>query len=202
MGRRRYRFFGPFLDTQERWLNSQAQGGWRLVDTGKLRYDFEPCRAGEYQYRMEFVAHRPHETAEDYRAFLEDLGYRVFYKNINLNFSVGKVRYRPWAEPGARLATKATTFDRELLIVEKGEDGTPFELYTTDTDKAKYYTANRNAWLTTASLFLAAALALGLRTGALWGSAVFALLGAVALVPTVRCHRWVRRYKSRAEIQE
>ncbi len=26
------------------------------------------------------------------------MGYKVFYKNINLNYSVGKVRLRPWAE--------------------------------------------------------------------------------------------------------
>ena len=33
------------------------------------------------------------------------------------------VRFRPWAEPGGRIATNATTFNRELLIVEKQADG-------------------------------------------------------------------------------
>ena len=37
----------------------------------------------------------------------------------------GKVRLRPWAEKGGRIATNATTFNRELLIVEKDNDGKP-----------------------------------------------------------------------------
>ena len=53
------------------------------------------------------------------------MGYSVFYKNINLNYSVGKVRWRPWAEIGGRIATNTTTFNRELLIVEKENDGKP-----------------------------------------------------------------------------
>ena len=53
-------------------------------------------------------------NAKDYFKFLEDMGYKVFFKNINLNYSVGKVRYRPWAEKGARIATNGTTFNREL----------------------------------------------------------------------------------------
>ena len=53
-----------------------------------------------------------------------DIPYSI--KNINLNYSVGKVRWRPWAEIGGRIATNTTTFNRELLIVEKENDGKPF----------------------------------------------------------------------------
>ena len=67
------------------------------------------------------------------------MGYSVFYKNINLNYSVGKVRWRPWAEIGGRIATNTTTFNRELLIVEKENDGKPFELHTSYEDRANYY---------------------------------------------------------------
>lgn len=68
---------------------------------------------------MEFIGDKSVERAVDYAGFLGDCGYRVFYKNINLNWSVGKVVARPWAEPVGRLATSETTFNRELLIVEK-----------------------------------------------------------------------------------
>ncbi len=61
------------------------------------------------------------ESSIDYANFLEDMGYKVFFKNINLNYSVGKVRWRPWAERGGRIATNTTTFNREILIVEKSK---------------------------------------------------------------------------------
>ncbi len=75
------------------------------------------------------------------------MGYKVFFKNINLNYSVGKVRWRPWAERGGRIATNTTTFNREILIVEKANDGKPFELHTSYDDKEKYYRNLRNPWL-------------------------------------------------------
>ena len=81
------------------------------------------------------------------------MGYKVFFKNINLNYSVGKVRLRPWAEMGGYIATNATTFNRELLIVEKANDGKPFELHTSYADKEKYYRNLRNPWLFLLLLF-------------------------------------------------
>ena len=82
-------------------------------------YEFEPCAPGQYQYCVEFVGEKSKQGADDYVRFLEDCGYRVFYKNINLNYAVGKVRVRPWANQGGKIATNATTYNRELLIVEK-----------------------------------------------------------------------------------
>ena len=72
---------------------------------------------------------------------------------INLNYSVGKVRWRPWAERGGRIATNTTTFNREILIVEKANDGKPFELHTSYADKEKYYRNLRNPWLFLLLLF-------------------------------------------------
>jgi len=47
-----------------------------------------------------------------------------------------EVRLRPWAEMGGCIATNATTFNRELLIVEKSNDGKPFELHTSYAEEA------------------------------------------------------------------
>ena len=44
--------------------------------------------------------------------------YKVFYKNINLNYSIGKVRWRPFAGKYGRIATSPGNFNKELLIVE------------------------------------------------------------------------------------
>lgn len=45
--------------------------------------------------------------------------YPIFYKNINLNYYVDKGVYRTWAEKGVRISINNTTFNRELLIIEK-----------------------------------------------------------------------------------
>ena len=104
-----------------------------------MLYEFEKCNPDEVTYCVEFIGEKSKENATDYADFLEDMGYKVFFKNINLNYSVGKVRWRPWAERGGRIATNTTTFNREILIVEKTNDGKPFELHTSYDDKEKYY---------------------------------------------------------------
>ena len=100
MSKKRYRFYGGMLSAQEKWLNKMAAKGQRLIRTKKLLYEFEACHPGQYQYRIEFVGHKSKTNAADYRAFLEEMGYKVFDKNINLNYSVGKARFRPWADQG------------------------------------------------------------------------------------------------------
>ena len=122
MSKKCYRFFGGLLNTQEKWLNKMSEKGYRLVRTGKLLYEFEKCKPDEVTYCVEFIGEKSKESSIDYANFLEDMGYKVFFKNINLNYSVGKVRWRPWAERGGRIATNTTTFNREILIVEKANE--------------------------------------------------------------------------------
>lgn len=154
MKKKYYRFYGGLLSAQERWLNRMSEKGFRLVRSEKLLYEFEECDPGAYQYRIEFIGQKSKEKAADYASFLKDCGYCVFFKNINLNYSVGKVRWRPWAEKGGQIATNNTTFNRELLIVEKVNDGKPFELHTSYEDQAAYYRTLRNPWLCIFLLFM------------------------------------------------
>lgn len=174
--RKYYRFFGGFLTAQERWLNKMADRGCRLVRTEKLLYEFEGCAPGQVRYRMEFIGGKSKLSAAQYRGFLEDMGYRVFYKNINLNYSVGKVRLRPWAEKGGRIATNSTTFNRELLIVEKVNDGKPFELHSTYEDRIKYCRSLRAPWL----FLFAMSVVLGILARA-WVGGFFAVFSLVPL---------------------
>jgi len=114
-----FRYFFDFLDGQEKWLNQMAAQGYRLIKCGKAWYTFETCQPGEYQYAVDFVADKGYKDSRDYRAFLESMGYRTFYKNINLNFSIGKVKWRPWAKASGQITTSPGTFNKELLIIEK-----------------------------------------------------------------------------------
>ncbi len=174
---KKYRFFGGLLRSQEKWLNKMAALGYRLVRTEKLLYEFEGCAPDEFVYCVEYIGNKSRENAEDYRMFLEDLGYRVFYKNINLDYSAGRVYVRPWAEKGGRIATSETTHNRELLIVEKKNDGKPFELHTEPEDIAGYYRALRSPWLFMLLVF-------GL-LGILLRSVVCGVFAAVALAGVI-----------------
>lgn len=194
MSKKCCRFFGGLLDTQEKWLNKMSGMGYRLVRTGKMLYEFERCEPNEFQYRIDFIGEKSKADAEEYRRFLEDMGYKAFFKNINLNYSAGKLRWRPWAEKGGRIATNSTTFNRELLIVEKKNDGKPFELHTSYEDKARYYANLRNPWLMLFIFF-----------GAFWAaqrSVPFLILGAISLVPTLIYHTHAVKNSREAKTRE
>ena len=139
MSKKCYRYFGGLLQKQQEWLNKMAEQGYRLIRVEKMLYEFEDCNPGRVEYRVEYICSKSQNDSQEYFQFLEDMGYKVFFKNINLNYSIGKVRYRPWAEKGERIATNNTTYNKELLIVEKEKDGKPFELHTSFEDKIQYY---------------------------------------------------------------
>lgn len=194
MRKKYYRFFGGLLDRQVKWLNEMADQGFRLVKTGKLLYEFETCEPGQYRYAIEFVAPKSPEAVRDYHDFLEDLGYTVFYKNMNLNYSIGKLRWRPWADQGGRLATNSSTFNKELLIVEKVNDGKPFELHSSNEDKVSYYQNLCKPYINFCSVFIIVAVIL--RS---WLFVGFALL---AVLPILLYQLQIRKLKREADIKE
>ena len=192
---KKYFFFGSFLSAQEKWLNKMASKGYRLVRTEKLMYEFEECQPNEFQYHVEFIGEKSKEHAEEYKRFLEDeMGYRVMYKNINLNYSVGKVRYRPWAEKGGRIATNSTTFNRELLIVEKENDEKPFELHTSYDDMISYYKILQKPWLFMAIVF--GILGIAMR------SALFGAFAIISLMPLIFYQISLAKLKREANTKE
>lgn len=194
MSKKCYRFFGGFLSAQEKWLNRMAEEGYRLIRAGKLLYEFEQCEPGAVQYRVEFIGQKSKDGAAEYHDFLEDMGYHVFYKNINLNYSVGKVRLRPWAEAGGRIATNATTYNQELLILEKENDGKSFELHTTYEDRENYYKMLRNPYLCMFILFAA--------SGVLMQTWVWGIFALPCLIPVFFYQRELLRLKKQAKTRE
>lgn len=194
MSKKYYRFFGGLLQKQEEWLNKMAEQGYRLIRVDKMMYEFEECNPDRAEYRVEYIGSKSQNDSQEYFQFLEDMGYRVFFKNINLNYSIGKVRYRPWAEKGGRIATNNTTFNKELLIVEKEKDGKPFDLHTSFEDKIQYYESLRKPYAIYFVLFLV----IGLLTKIL----LFSLLGLIPLVPALIYHYQVRTLKKEAMSKE
>ncbi|MCR5154831.1 MAG: DUF2812 domain-containing protein, partial [Lachnospiraceae bacterium] len=49
------RYFAGFMGAQARWLNKMADKGLRLVNCGKLEYEFEECAPSSYRYTVEYV---------------------------------------------------------------------------------------------------------------------------------------------------
>lgn len=143
MKKRVKKFFWMFLTSQERWLNKMSAEGYRLNGTTIGGYEFEECTPDKYRYRVENITNKSKQSAEEYRKALEACGYRVFYKNANLNYSTGKAEYRPWAEKGGRIATEKTTLHKELLIIEKENDGEPFTLCTSLETRYDSYSRQR-----------------------------------------------------------
>lgn len=194
MNKKCYRFYGGLLNAQENWLNKMAIKGYRLIKAEKMLYEFEKCNPGQYQYCIEFIGQKSKVNAEKYRIFLEDIGYKVFYKNINLNYSIGKIRYRPWAEKGGHISTNATTYNKELLIIEKANNNKPFMLHTAFIDKANYYKSLRNPWLCLFLLF-------GV-LGIIGQSLAISIFAFVSLIPIILYQSEIIKYKREAKTRE
>jgi len=197
---KKYRYFGGFISSQEQWLNAMAQKGMRLVKVGKMLYEFEPCLPARYQYAVEFVADKSRKDSQNYKEFLEGCGYNVFYKNINLSYSVGKVRFRPWAGGTGKIATNATTFNKELLIVEKPDDGKPFQLHTTVSDRIGYLKKWRNIWLTYFAMFALMGLLFAFQSPA--AAVILSGIGVLSFLPVIGYQVQIGRLKEKNKTEE
>ena len=192
MRKRVNKFFWLFLTSQEQWLNKMSDEGWRLVGTTVSGYEFEECEKGKYRYKAVYIANCSKESAEEYVRALEACGYRVWFKNANLNYSAGKAEYRPCAEEGGRIATEQTTLHKELLIIEKENDGTAFSLCATFEQRYEAYSRLRLWGIIGLIVMLVLAIA---GKSIMWG-----ILAVLPLVWTVLFHSEIRKLKK--EISE
>ncbi len=171
-----HRFFAGLLLSQEKWLNKTARGGYRLKSTDKTTCTFEES-ADEWEYRVEYVDYMPKGEADGYVGFLRELGYEVFFKNINLNYSMGKVYFNPFNKKCNRLVSDATNLNREILIVGKRKDSKPFQLRTSNDDKIRYFLALSYPWFGFTAAFAV--------TAVIMKSAVMAAVAGVFLITTI-----------------
>lgn len=208
MTKKVYRYFFDFTDGQEKWLNEMAEQGWRLIRCGQLSYTFEKCTPGEYEYAVEFVAEKSYSSSKDYKEFLDSIGYKTFYKNVNVGIAIGKVRGRPWGEGAGQITTSPGSFQKELIIAEKKKDGKPFKLHTELTDSLSKLGKIRAAYLWSAISMSALALLLIVYTVLL--KSVYTALGAAALIfmsvlwliPALKIAKKIRSLKELAKTNE
>jgi hypothetical protein len=153
MKKKVYRYFLDATLGQEAWLNEMSGKGWRLISCGQLSYTFESYEPGTYEYAVEFVAHMSYAKSKDYKVFLESMGYRTFYKNINVGKKLG-VKWRPWAEGGGQITTSPGSYQKELLIVEKQKDDKPFMLHTDLSDQIETYRKISRPYYFNAAMFV------------------------------------------------
>ena len=179
-----------------------ARKGWRLVETGYLSFGFEPCKPGEFEDRVEFIAQMSQSKSENYHDFLKDCGYDVLYKNFHLDWTTGKINWRPYGQGRGQLSTYPGTFNRELLIVGKKKDGKPFELHSTNADKADYLRVLRNAWLSIAAFFLVFAVWKYFSERISVTFLVMSVACILSLIPVFLYQKQIQYFKKAAEIQE
>ena len=203
MNKKVYRFFFMFLEKQERFLNRMAGNGWRLLKTTRLSYEFAPCPPGEYEYKVVFIGEKSYRDNKGCRAFFEDMGYRVFTKSANLNFSVGKMRWRPYGKGGGKAATSPGSYNKEIMIAEKKRDGKAFEVFNDNSDLAGYYRVIRNVF--TSLLALIAALlgyAIFTKTATVPMLIVGFIAAAALLVPIIKYTKQANHYKQEMQIRD
>lgn len=105
-----YKWFWAWnYEKEEKWLNEMAAKGLALTGVGFCRYEFEECKPGEYQLRIELLEnHLHHPENEQYIRFLEETGVE----------QVGS--YMRW-----------------VYFRKRSADG-PFELFSDNTSRMKH----------------------------------------------------------------
>lgn len=132
----KFRIFINPIEGQEKWLNEKAKEGLRLLKAGRFIYKFEKSEPMKYQYAVDYTGNKTISECKEYESFLSEVEIKYFEKPLNLGqFSVGRVKYRPYANPGGKMATSQGMINRELLILEKRNNGKPFDIYSNISDK-------------------------------------------------------------------
>lgn len=133
---RKFKFFFRPISDLKKWLNKMSDKGYRLKKTGSIFYYFEQCEKGKYIYDVDFVANKSYSELKNYEIFLEESNIKYIEKAASVGkLAIGNVRWRPYADKAARVATSNGMIKRELLILEKENNGKDFAINTTIKDK-------------------------------------------------------------------
>lgn len=151
-----FKIFFDGINAQENWLNSMATKGYHLVKTTRWFYYFEDSLPNQYEYKVEYVAHKSYEEMLKYKDFLNEVGITTFEKPINVGqYSCSRIKYRPFADKGGKFAKSKGMINKELLILEKKSDGEKFQVHTDIEDKIQYYKSIRKAYISIEIFLLA-----------------------------------------------
>lgn len=68
---------------------------------------------------------------KDYESFLREGGYTFWNIAMNMGqFSIGCVKWRPYASAGGQLATSPGMINKEILVIEKKKGNQSFRVFT------------------------------------------------------------------------
>lgn len=133
---KKFRIFLNPIEAQEKWLNEKSAEGLKLSKAGRFFYEFEKCKTNQYQYAVDYIGNNSNDNRKEYERFLDEVGIKYYEKPMNIGqFSIGKVKCRPYANKGGKVATSWGMINRELLILEKENNGKPFNIYSNVEDK-------------------------------------------------------------------
>ena len=145
---RRFKLFLNPVEDQERWLNNMSRQGYRLSHVGNTFYYFEKGDPGQYQYAVQYVANKSLPELQDYERFLEESKIRWIEKAGSVGkFSLGNLRWRPYADSGARIASSGDMIQKEFLILERKSEETPFQVYTAVEDQIEAMKVRRKPYV-------------------------------------------------------
>ena len=126
----------------------------------------------------------------------------MFTKNLNLNLSFGKMRWRPYGKGAGQVVTSPGGYNKEILIIEKKRDGESFELHTNYEDIIFYYQSIRSKYL---SLILIVVIFAVVKLFVDIETLSFAVLGVamvLLLIPTFLYTREISVYKRLSRVNE
>lgn len=133
---KRFRIFMNPIEGQEKWLNNKAAEGLKLSKVGRFFYEFKKCKPGQYQYAVDYIGNLSNKQRQEYEGFLDEVRIGYYEKPLNLGqYSLGRVKYRPYANQGGKLATSRGMINKELLILERETTGESFAIYNNVKDK-------------------------------------------------------------------
>ena len=191
------------LESHEAFLNKMAGEGWRQAETNKLTYTFEPCEPNECSYKVIFIGEKSATENRNYRVFFEEMGYEVFIKSLNINFSFGKMRVRPSEEDGVQVVTSPSVYGKELMIIGRKQDDKPFPVFHTNESLAIYYRSIQCLYTTVlfAPAFFMAVL-IGRKIFNLWAIGTTALAIILLTIPIIKYAGYIKKYEDTSLIRE
>lgn len=139
------RYFFGFFEVQQKWLNSMAQKGLRLIRVEYHKYEFIESKE-KYNYNIAILLNKSKEEIKSYVDSLNEMGCKTFRNGINLNYSFLKVKWRLGQTRFGYFDGNRGIYNKEVLIIESKEQEM-LPLHITKEDICSYYINVRNAYI-------------------------------------------------------
>ncbi|MDU5230407.1 MAG: DUF2812 domain-containing protein [Anaerococcus sp.] len=129
-------FLNP-IEGREKYINSIASQGYRLVKSGSILHEFEKTNS-DYKYAVQYIGYMTNKERKEYSEFLNNMNFKVFSAPLNIGkISFGNVKLRPYNYPKSMIATSPGMINNEILIIESSE-GKEIPIFTDSSSKDEY----------------------------------------------------------------